>query len=67
MTGLELVGASALYLLGLVVTVYLVLGIVGFWKRKSGLEGIAAIVFWCGLTMIAGVLLGMFLLGRALA
>ncbi|UYE95903.1 hypothetical protein KNLIENLN_00091 [Sinorhizobium phage NV1.1.1] len=67
MTGLEIVGASALYVIAVAVLGYIAAAIGAFVFRKGGLEVIPAIMAAPLLIWFCGAMGGLILLGRALA
>ena len=67
MTTLELVGASALYIVGVVALAYAGAGITAYFLRHRDLSGLVPVILvWFG-TMIAGAIVGLVLFGKALA
>ena len=63
MTGLELVGAAALYIVGLIASCYALLAVMSVLNSKRGLEAIPAIIIPPALLAIVGAIVGLVLLG----
>jgi hypothetical protein len=67
MSGLEVVGAAAIYIVAVIVAGYIGAGLTAFLTRKSGLEGLALIVVVPMAIWIVGAIVGLILLGAAIA
>ena len=66
MTGLEIVGALALYTALVAVIAYGGAGITAFLTRGQGLEGLGAMVAWVMCVLVAGIAGAFFLAGYLL-
>ena len=67
MTWLEIIGASAVYIIGIVAGAYLLAGCVAFFGRKGGLEALVPVVLTWFSVIGIGAVVGLILLGRMLA
>lgn len=67
MTGLEIVGASAIYIVCLILAGYAAAAISAFLNRKGGLESIIWVVLPAFIIWFAGAVVGLVLFGRMLA
>jgi len=66
MTGLEIVGAIALYILGVGSFGYLVMAFLALATAKRGLESIPMIIIPPIIIWVVGAMIGLVLLGRML-
>lgn len=67
MSGLEIVGAAALYVMGIILLGYMAIALSAYVFRKGGLEAIPFIVAPGIVIWLLGACAGLVLLGRMLA
>jgi hypothetical protein len=66
MIGLEIVGATALYVAAVVAAAYVSAGIAAFINRNAGLEGLVPVIISFFAVIFVGAVAGLVLLGTAL-
>lgn len=66
MSGLEIVGAAALYVAAVVAAAYASAGIAAYLNRNAGLEGLVPVIISFFAVIFVGAVSGLILLGAAL-